>query len=139
PTAARRATVLPWAPAAGAGVGRRPFNVAGLLAAAACSRQPPPVLQPLSLQAFPSYIHKELVAAFDRAVSRPGATGYLCMLYHAYDQKEMAETCYLRARALEPEVFDWAYYLGIAQKDSSRTDAAIRSFRVAVRLKPGFL
>src|SRR5205807_4079052 len=82
---------------------------------------------------------KELVAAFDRAVSRPGATGYLCMLYHAYDQKEMAEACYLRARALEPEVFDWAYYLGIAQNDSSRTDAAIRSFRVAVRLKPGFL
>ena len=113
--------------------------VAFLLAATACSRKAPPALQPLSLERFPAYTHKEVQTAFDRAVANPAATGFLCMLYQAYDQKEMAEACYLRARALEPEVFEWAYYLGIAQKDLSRPNDAIGSFREAVRLNPGFL
>ena len=55
-----------------------------------------------------------LLARDDLApAERGGAIGQMGQVYHAHHLHGVAEACYRDAHALEPERFDWAYYLGV--------------------------
>ncbi len=64
------------------------------------------------------------------------AVGHLAMVIHAYQQYDAAARLYMRAHLLEPQNFDWLYLLGAVQKAQGAFEAAVQSFRSALRLRP---
>ncbi len=64
------------------------------------------------------------------------AIGRLGQLYQAHRLVEVAEACYREAHALDPESFDWAYYLGVLSARRGHLDAAVAAFREALELRP---
>src|SRR5690242_11680178 len=85
-------------------------------------------------------IRVQVQQALERARANPRdakAVGGLAMVLHAYQQYDAAAQMYKRARALEPQNFDWVYLLGAAEKAQGAFDAAAESFRSALRIKPG--
>jgi len=62
------------------------------------------------------------------------ATGRLAMALHAYQQFELAEQCYRRARIMEPKVFEWAYYLTVIEQLRGETRQAIEDAQAAVAI-----
>jgi tetratricopeptide (TPR) repeat protein len=66
----------------------------------------------------------------------PNAVGRLAMVIHAYQQYDAAARMYTRARQLEPQNFDWLYLLGAVQKTQGAFEAAVQSFRSALRIRP---
>jgi tetratricopeptide (TPR) repeat protein len=83
-------------------------------------------------------------AAVLRLLSEPDAPaeavaaslGELGMTFHAYGDAAQAEACYLRALALAPRSFRWAYGLGMVQAERGDAVAAETSFRRASSLDP---
>ncbi len=65
-------------------------------------------------------------------------TGKLGMILQVYGRYELAQTCYLRARELEPLSFRWAYYLGNVQGLLGRHREAVETLRAALKLDPGY-
>ena len=63
-----------------------------------------------------------------------GATGRLAMILQAYQQLELSELCYRRARAMDPKAFDWAYYLAVVEQLRGETAQAIDDARTATKL-----
>jgi tetratricopeptide (TPR) repeat protein len=85
-------------------------------------------------------IRVQVQQALERARANPRdgkAVGALAMVLHAYQQYDAAAQMYKRARALEPQNFDWVYLLGAAEKAQGAFDAAAESFRSALGIKPG--
>src|SRR5437763_1296225 len=66
----------------------------------------------------------------------PKAVGRLALALHAYQQYDAAARVYARLRLLEPQDFDWLYLLGAVQKTQGAFEAAIDSFRSALRIRP---
>src|SRR3984893_8582523 len=66
----------------------------------------------------------------------PKTVGRLAMIMHAYQQYDAAARVYTRALLLEPRNFDWLYLLGAVQKAQGAFEAAIESFRSALRIRP---
>ena len=66
----------------------------------------------------------------------PKAVGRLAMTLHAYQQYDAAAKVYARVRLLEPQNFEWLYLLGAAQKTQGGFEAAIDSFRSALKIRP---
>ena len=62
------------------------------------------------------------------------ATGRLAMALHAYQQFELAEQCYRRARIMEPKAFAWAYYLTGIEQLRGETRQAIEDAQAAVAI-----
>jgi tetratricopeptide (TPR) repeat protein len=111
-----------------------------LLAALPAAAHGPPELPKVPLAELPAAVRERVEEAYRRAQDQPAtaaAAGELAMLLHAYDQVGLAEGAYLRARALEPGSFDWAYLSGLVQMRLGRQPAAIASLQEAVRLQPG--
>lgn len=67
------------------------------------------------------------------------AAGRLAMTLHAYQQYGRAAAAYSRASALDPRNYDWIYLLGAARMAQGEFDAAVGSFRSALRLRPNDL
>ena len=111
---------------------------------AECRRAVPPdlfsrlKLSDVDLQQFEASIREQIRAARDRAKKDPTAEtiASLGLVLHAYDQYDRASACYERARAINPESFQWNYYLGLALADAGRAEAASVALREAVRLAP---
>jgi tetratricopeptide (TPR) repeat protein len=66
----------------------------------------------------------------------PEAAGLLAMTLHAYQQYDRAARAYARASQLEPQNFDWHYLRGAVQVELGDFNAAVESFRSALRLRP---
>jgi tetratricopeptide (TPR) repeat protein len=58
------------------------------------------------------------------------------MTLQAYSLYDAAAATYVRAQLLEPEKFDWIYFLAAVKMAQGRFDAAVDSFRVALRIRP---
>ncbi|MCP5116813.1 MAG: tetratricopeptide repeat protein [bacterium] len=79
------------------------------------------------------------LAAAEADPEDPSANGELGMILHAHQQYAAAETCYRRARGLEPERFRWLYYLGVVQAAQGRHSEAVTSLRDALAVDPAYL
>ncbi|MGI9070794.1 MAG: tetratricopeptide repeat protein [Bryobacteraceae bacterium] len=62
--------------------------------------------------------------------------GIFGMVLHAYRQYDGAASAYSRALALEPQNFDWASLLGIAELEEGQFDVAAKTFRLALAIRP---
>ncbi|MEO8663104.1 MAG: tetratricopeptide repeat protein, partial [Bryobacteraceae bacterium] len=68
----------------------------------------------------------------------PKAIGNLAMTLHAYQEYDAAAQVYQRAIILDATNSDWFYLLGATQKTQGAFEAAVASFRAALRLRPDF-
>jgi len=126
-----------------------PFLVAILLVDA-CSTPSPlarrkgdlPGLPRLTIASFRPQIRDQVQKAYQEVETKPkdsDSNGRLGMLLHAFQQYESAELCYRRARILDPNRFQWAYYLGLAQAIDGKNQEAAATLQDAMRLDPGYL
>lgn len=84
-------------------------------------------------------IREQVEQAKEAAIAHPRdpqLVGRLAMTLHAYQQYDAAAAVYARAHLLEPQNFDWLYLLGAVQKTQGAFEAAIESFRSALRIRP---
>ena len=101
-----------------------------------------PNLPRLTLANFRPQIRDQVQQAYGAAEANPkdpDANGRLGMLLHAFEQYESAELCYRRARILDSNRFQWAYYLGLTQAIEGKNEAAAIALRDGIRLDPGYL
>ncbi len=117
---------------------------AAALLLAACSSGPRslPDLPAIAVERFQPEAREQIRKAYDEVRASPrdaAANGRLAMTLHAYEQFGLAETCYLRARALEPGEFRWAYLAGLAQASAGRNAEAAANLREALRLNRDYL
>ena len=70
------------------------------------------------------------------AVKRAAAYGALGKRFLADGFGEAAEPCFVNAVELDPEHFDWVYYLAHVDRGSGRAEAAIARFERALELRP---
>ena len=112
-----------------------------LLSLPACTRRPFPDLPQIRMDSFQPAIREQIEKAYAEAKfnpSDPAANGKLGMVLDAYEQYQLAEVCYQRARHLEPSAFPWAYYLGSVEASLGKHTEAAATLREAVRLKPDY-
>jgi tetratricopeptide (TPR) repeat protein len=98
-----------------------------------------PALPEVPLAELPPAVRERVANAHRRAREQPAsdsAAGELAMLLHAYDQVGLAEPAYARARALQPDAFEWAYLAGLVQARLGRQAEAIASLREAAVRQP---
>jgi tetratricopeptide (TPR) repeat protein len=101
-----------------------------------------PHLPRISIASFRPAIRDQLRRGYAEAAAKPGdaeASGRLGMLLQAYEQTESAEICYRRARALDPQRFEWAYYLGLTQALSGKNEEAAATLEGALRIDREYL
>lgn len=65
------------------------------------------------------------------------AYGEAGMVYHAYNLRDAAASCYRNAARLEPDEFRWHYYLGHLHHDEGQEDDARVSLNRSLALRPG--
>jgi len=70
------------------------------------------------------------------AVERAEAYGVLGKRFLADGFGEAAEPCFVNAVELDPERFDWVYFLAHVDRGSGRADQAIARFERALALRP---
>jgi tetratricopeptide (TPR) repeat protein len=116
--------------------------LAGLLHGPACNREPRlPELPAVALEGFAPAVQAEIEKSLQRVQSDPRnarANGLLGMVLHAHQQHASAEACYERARLLEPESFEWLYYLALVQEQQGENGEAIENLRRALALRPHY-
>ena len=101
-----------------------------------------PELPRLSLDDFSPGIQEQIGEAYSNARSSSGdaaASGRLGMILQTYSLLQEAAVCYRRAAQLEPNVFQWAYYLGVVEADQGKCDAATSTLRLALHVDPEYL
>jgi tetratricopeptide (TPR) repeat protein len=98
-----------------------------------------PVLPKVVTSDFPPAVKAQIDAALTGAYAAPndaGATGLLGMVLQAYQQLDVAETCYRRAHLMDPKMFSWAYYLVVVEETRGEISNAIDDARAAIKLDP---
>jgi len=101
-----------------------------------------PELPRLRLDNFSPAIQEQIGEAYSNARSSSGdaaASGRLGMILQTYSLLQEAAVCYRRAGQLEPNVFQWAYYLGVVETDQGKCDAAISTLRLALHVDPDYV
>ena len=101
-----------------------------------------PELPRLSLDDFSPGIQEQIGEAYSNARSSSGdaaASGRLGMILQTYSLLQEAAVCYRRAGQLEPNLFQWAYYLGVVEADQGKCDAATSTLRLALNVDPEYL
>ncbi len=81
-------------------------------------------------------VREQVSRAFEEARAKPQdatAVGRLGMMFQVYGKYELAETCYLRARGLDPKSSRWPYYLGIVEKSLGKNEQAISFTRESLQ------
>ena len=136
----------------------RRFIVASHLTAAlllgSCAGEPQPADDPMAQQLWSDLassiasstefdphigaVVEDALGAARAAPASAAAVGRLGMVLHAYDKFEAAAICYERARDLQPDQFEWLYYLGLVRAKLGLHDEAIDALRQAVRIDPSY-
>jgi tetratricopeptide (TPR) repeat protein len=101
-----------------------------------------PGLPQLSIASFRPAIRDRIQRSYAEASAKSNdaeASGRLGMLLQAFEQTESAELCYRRARALDPQRFEWEYYLGFVQALNGKNEAAAASLKDALRINPEYV
>ena len=101
-----------------------------------------PGLPHLTLDNFSPGIREQIREVYSYSRSHPGdaaASGRLGMVLQTYGLLQEAAVCYRRARQLEPNVFQWAYYMGVVEADQGRCEAATSTLRLALHINAGYL
>lgn len=109
---------------------------------AAQSHSAIPELPRLTLDNFSPGIREHIGEAYSFARSHAedaGASGRLGMVLQAYGLLQEAEACYRRAMQLEPNSFQWTYYLGAVEADQGHCGTATSTLRLALRIDPGYV
>src|SRR5437660_1996548 len=100
-----------------------------------------PELPRLSLDNFSPGIQEQIGEAYSYVRSHPGdaaASGRLGMVLQTYGLLQEAAVCYRRAGQLEPNVLQWAYYLGVVEADQCKCDRAGSHICLDVPLCPDY-
>jgi tetratricopeptide (TPR) repeat protein len=101
-----------------------------------------PELPRLPLDSYHPSVRAQLKQASDRAQQQPReaqTSGQLGMLLLAYEQHDTAVTCFQRTRALSPQEFRWAYYLGVVQASRGEYTEAVATLQAALVLQVDYL
>jgi len=101
-----------------------------------------PELPRLRPESFAAAVRKQVNEAYEQAQANPNqakANGQLGMILHAYQQYDVAASCYERAQLLEPETFRWAYYLAVVQGAVGKNEKAAALLRHALLLQSDYL
>lgn len=101
-----------------------------------------PILSREELATYETTFRDSIQQAYRRLESNPDdaqANGHLGMIFEAYEQYELASTCYQRAGLLDARSFQWAYYLARIQSALGNDAQAAAAWGKAVALKPGYL
>lgn len=101
-----------------------------------------PELPRLRVDNFSPGIQEQIGEAYSYARSHPveaAASGRLGMVLQTYGLLQEAAVCYRRAGQLEPNVLEWAYYLGVVEADQGKCDGAASSLRLALHIDPDYL
>ncbi len=91
----------------------------------------------VNLAEFEPAVREQVSRAFEEARAKPQdatAVGRLGMMFQVYGRYELAETCYLRARGLDPKSSRWPYYLGMVGKSLGKNDQAIAFTRASLQI-----
>lgn len=108
-----------------------------------CGAVPPaPPLSAPALDEFSPAVRKRMQPFLDKARDEPGSassTGDWGRMLYAYGLPEAAAQAFARASAIDPDSFEWAYFLGAAQADLGRFAEAEEALRAAAALLPGDL
>ena len=98
-------------------------------------------LEEIQVNEFEPAVRDQISGAYRQAEQGSfdaNTTGKLGMILQVYGRYELAETCYLRARELEPLSFRWAYYLGNLRGLLGRHREAVETLRAALKVDPGY-
>jgi len=109
---------------------------------AAQSRSELPELPRITLDNFSPGIRQQIDEAYSSARTHAedaGASGKLGMVLQTYGLLQEAAICYQRAARLDPNSFQWAYYLGAVEADQGRCDTATSTLRLALRTDPDYV
>jgi tetratricopeptide (TPR) repeat protein len=120
----------------------RILSLAALSATLGLQAQSAPPLPEVRAETFDTHARGQVREVYETAIQNPrdpNANGRLGMLLYAYEQFEMAESCFERARLFASQDRRWAYYLGRAQASLGRHARAAASFREALKLNPAYL
>lgn len=107
---------------------------------AAYQAEPLPELVPadrLNLEEFEPSVRDQIGKAYEEARGKPQdatVVGRLGMMFQVYGKYELAETCYLRARGLDPRSSRWPYYLGMIEKALGKNEQAISRMRESLQI-----
>jgi tetratricopeptide (TPR) repeat protein len=107
------------------------------LATVACGRKSVPALPKIATASFPPEVRAQVDNAVRDATMNPddaAATGRLGMALQAYQQFDLAEQCYRRARIMDRKAFDWAYYLTVIEQLRGETRQAIEDAQAAAAI-----
>ncbi len=122
-------------------VERHRYIFSVIVLAVSCARPQMPPLPEIPLASFSPAIRTEVAKALDVARARPedaAASGALAMLLHAHDRFDPARLCYRRAIALDPQAFEWPYYLAVLESSAGQPAAAGQAMEQASLLRPGY-
>jgi len=98
-------------------------------------------LEQINLDEYEPAIRDQIRSAHQEAGKEPrdaAKAGRLGMIFQVYGKYELAESCYLRARALDPGSFRWVYYLGNVQGLLGKQTQAIESIGEALKIDSGY-
>jgi len=101
-----------------------------------------PELPQIAVDSLPAPARAAIGEVYDAAATHPpdaSSNGRLGMFLHAHNLVSEAEVCYRRAHLLDPASLQWAYYLGLAQAEAGKWDAAAATLREAIRLNPDYI
>jgi len=118
------------------------FVAVGSSNLAAQSRSAVPELPRLTLDNFSPGTREQIEEAYSFARSHAedaGASGRLAMVLQTYGLLQEAAICYQRAMQLEPNSFQWTYYLGAVEADQGHCDTAAATLRLALRIEPNYV
>jgi tetratricopeptide (TPR) repeat protein len=107
----------------------------------ACGRTTPDIPVPQLNGVVPA-VRERIQSAADQARKRPNdaqAVGRYGMILEAHDQFSLAVPVLSRAARLEPDRFDWLYYLAIAYGNLGKSQEAIAAMDKALRIEPDYI
>ena len=122
--------------------------ISAVLLISGCSSRPAaqkdslPPIPKLELATYRAQVRGPVEKAYQALQAKPtdaDANGNLGMLLHAFEQLESAQICYRRARAYDPQKFQWAYYLGLVKALDGKNQDAAANLRDAIRIDPGYV
>ncbi len=93
--------------------------------------------QQINLDELEPAVRDQISRAYEEARQKPedGAlAGKLGMILQVYGKYELAESCYLRAQALDSRSFRWTYYLGNVEGWLGKHGQAIEHLREALKM-----